>query len=139
MIFGIGTDAVEVSRIEAVLQRHGARFVQRILGPREQAAHARRAERSALRGTLFLATRFAAKEAISKALGLGMHQPMHWRAVQIVNGPSGRPEVLADAGLQAFLDARQLRLHVSVSDIQDLALAYAVAEILPAPAAGTPA
>lgn len=138
MIYGIGTDAIEVARIEAALARHGARFVERILGPREQAVHARRTARSAARGLLFLATRFAAKEALSKALGLGMHMPMHWRAVQIVNGPSGRPEVLADTVLQQFLDARGLRLHVSVSDIQNLALAYAIAESVP-PEAAAPA
>ena len=135
MIYGIGTDAVELTRIEAAVARHGARFLERILGPQERAVHARRSARSAARGMLFVATRFAAKEAISKALGLGMHQPMHWRAVQIVNGPSGRPEVIADAQLQRFLDARQLRLHISVSDIENLALAYAVAETVPAAAA----
>jgi len=128
MIFGIGTDAVEVARIEAVLARHGARFLERILGPREQAVHAARAARSAQRGLLYLATRFAAKEAIAKALGLGMRQPMHWRAVQIVNARSGRPEVLADAPLQAYLRERDLRLHVSVSDLENLAIAYAIAE-----------
>ncbi len=131
MIYGIGTDAVEVRRIEAALARHGTRFLERILGPREQAVHARRAARSVARGTMFVATRFAAKEAISKALGLGMHAPMHWRAVQIVNGPTGRPEVLADANLQEFLHARDLTLHISVSDLEHLALAYAVAESRP--------
>jgi holo-[acyl-carrier protein] synthase len=136
MIFGIGTDAVEVARIEAAVARHGARFVQRILGPRELLVHAARSARSPVRGTLFLATRFAAKEAVSKALGLGMHMPMHWRAVQIVNAPSGRPEALADEALGAFLRERGLRLHVSVSDLETLALAYAVAErVAPAEAA----
>ncbi len=128
MIFGIGTDAVEIARIEAALTRHGARFIQRILGPQEQAVHARRAARSPARGVQYLATRFAAKEAISKAIGLGMRQPMHWRAVQIVNAVSGRPEVLADAALERFLRERGLRLHVSVSDLEHLAFAYAVAE-----------
>jgi holo-[acyl-carrier protein] synthase len=133
MIFGIGTDAVEVERIEAALGRHGARFIERILGPREQAVHAARAARSPQRGVLFLATRFAAKEAISKALGLGMRQPMHWRAVQIVNARSGRPEVLADAALDIFLRNRGLRVHISVTDLDRLALAYAVAETIDLP------
>jgi len=128
MIFGIGTDAIEVARIEASVARHGARFIERILGPRERAVQAARAARSAHRGILYLATRFAAKEAISKAVGLGMRQPMHWRAVQILNGPSGRPEVVADAAMAEFLRRRGLRLHVSVSDIDALALAYAIAE-----------
>jgi holo-[acyl-carrier protein] synthase len=128
MIFGIGTDAIEVPRIEAALARHGARFVERILGPRELIVHAARSARAPRRGLLFLATRFAAKEAISKALGLGMRQPMHWRAVQIVNARSGRPEVLADAPLAAYLRERRLHLHISVTDLDNLALAYAVAE-----------
>lgn len=132
MIFGIGTDAIEVERIEAAVARHGERFTRRILGPRELALHAARAARSPARGMLFLATRFAAKEAVAKALGLGMRQPMHWRAVQVVNAASGRPEVLADAALGAYLQARRLRVHVSLSDVDRLALAYAVAEIEPA-------
>ncbi len=128
MIFGIGTDAIEIARIEAAVARHGARFVERILGPRERAAHARRAAQSRTRGTMYLATRFAGKEAIAKAIGLGMNAPMHWHAAEIVNADSGKPEVMADAGLGAFLAERGLRLHVSVSDSETLALAYAVAE-----------
>ncbi len=135
MIFGIGTDAIEVARIEQSFARHGARFVERILGPRERLVHAARAARSSQRGILYLATRFAAKEAIAKALGLGMRQPMHWRAVQIVNARSGRPEVLADEAMGDFLRARGLRLHVSVSDLERMALAYAIAETLDADAA----
>jgi len=128
MIFGVGIDAVEIARIEAAVARYGERFAQRILGPRELTVHAARAARSPLRGTMFLATRFAAKEAISKALGLGMRQPMHWRAVQIVNAASGRPEVIAGGALAEFLRQRRLCLHVSVSDLDQLALAYAIAE-----------
>lgn len=128
MILGIGTDAVEVARIEAAVARHGARFAQRILGPRELVVHAARAARSPQRGTLYLATRFAAKEAISKALGLGMREPMYWRAAQIVNAASGRPEVVASGALAEYLRQRRIRLHVSVSDLDDLALAYAIAE-----------
>jgi len=128
MILGIGTDVVEVRRIEAAVARHGARFAQRILGPRELVVHAVRSARSPQRGMLYLATRFAAKEAISKALGLGMREPMYWRAAQIVNSSSGRPEVVADGALAQYLQQRHIRLHVSVSDLDDLALAYAIAE-----------
>lgn len=139
MIYGIGTDAVEVARIEAVLARRGQRFIERILGPRERLVHAARAARSPGRGVLYLATRFAAKEAIAKALGLGMRQPMDWQAAQIVNARSGRPEVLADGPLGDFMRERGLRLHVSVSDLENLAIAYAVAEVAtPGDAAGAP-
>jgi len=137
MIFGIGTDAIEVARIESAVARHGDRFVARILGPREMLIHAARKARSPARAMLFLATRFAAKEAVSKALGLGMHMPMHWRAVQIVNAGSGRPQAVADGPLGAFLAQRRLQLHVSVTDINQLALAYAVAETLDTHAAST--
>ena len=79
-------------------------------------------------GLAFLATRFAAKEAISKAVGLGMRLPMSWRAVEIVNQPGGRPCAIANGAFAAFLEGRRLRLHVSVADIANLAVAYAVAE-----------
>jgi holo-[acyl-carrier protein] synthase len=88
----------------------------------------RRRKRSAQRGTAFLATRFAAKEAISKAVGLGMRMPMSWRAVEIVNEPGGRPCAIANGPFAAFLEGRGLRLHVSVADIASVAVAHAVAE-----------
>ncbi len=80
-IYGIGTDLAQVSRIAAVLERTGGRFAEKVLGPDElRVFHARRA-RSEARGIAFLATRFSAKEAFSKAIGLGMHWPMTWRAL----------------------------------------------------------
>ena len=130
MIFGIGSDVVEMARIRASYERHGERFVRRILGPREMAVHAARSRRSAQRGLAYLATRFAAKEAVSKALGLGMRMPMTWRSAQIVNAPSGRPEVVVSGELAEFIAQRRLRLHVTVSDLENLAMAYAVAEIV---------
>jgi holo-[acyl-carrier protein] synthase len=128
VIFGIGQDVIEIERVAAALARHGDRFVSRVLGPRERAVYESRRRRSAQRGMAFLATRFAAKEAISKAVGLGMRQPMSWRAVEIVNEPSGRPCAIANGQFAAFLEGRQLRIHVSVSDIANLAVAHAVAE-----------
>ena len=82
-IAGIGMDLLRIDRIERALQRHGDRFAEKILGAEElQKFHARRA-RDPARGLRFLATRFAAKEAFSKAIGLGMRLPMTWRRVQI--------------------------------------------------------
>ena len=130
MIFGIGHDVIEIERIAAALARRGERFAARVLGPRELAVYERRRKRSAQRGMAFLATRFAAKEAISKAVGLGMRLPMSWRAVEIVNEPGGRPCAIANGLFAAFLEGRRLRLHVSVSDIANLAVAHAVAETL---------
>jgi holo-[acyl-carrier protein] synthase len=129
MIYGVGVDLVEIDRIEAAYARFGERFAQRILGPAElERYHARRA-RSEVRGLAFLATRFAAKEAISKALGLGMRAPMTWRAVEILNDPSGRPLALAQGALRDFVRHKRLRLHVSVTDERTIATAYAIAEV----------
>ena len=80
MIYGIGTDLCDVRRIAATLARRGDRFAERVLGARElEVFHARRA-RVEERGVRYLATRFSAKEAFSKAIGLGIRQPMSWRA-----------------------------------------------------------
>jgi holo-[acyl-carrier protein] synthase len=127
MIHGIGTDLVEVARIEAALGRHGDRFAERVLGDREIAQWRHRSRLNRARGLLFVATRFAAKEAISKALGLGMRAPMTWRGVEIVNAPSGRPQALPHGALAAFMAARDLTVHVSLTDERGIAMAFAVA------------
>ncbi len=142
MIYGVGTDLIEVARIAAAVERHGERFAERILGPQELVVQRRRAQRSPARGLAYLATRFAAKEAIAKALGLGLRMPMTWRAVQLVNDPSGKPQAVASGELARFIAERRLRLHVSVSDLDSLAMAHAVAEVIGeapgAPPAGGP-
>ena len=79
MIFGIGIDIVEIDRIAASYARFGERFPHRILGARELERFQIRRARSDKRGLAFLSTRFAAKEAVAKALGLGMRSPMRWR------------------------------------------------------------
>jgi holo-[acyl-carrier protein] synthase len=136
VIYGIGTDLVEIARIEAAFERFGDRFVDRILGPQERSRYLARRARSPQRGVAFLATRFAAKEAVSKAIGLGLRSPMTWRAVEIVNAPSGKPQAIAHGALAEFLHARGLRLSVSVTDERALAMAFAVAEVV---APGVPA
>ena len=129
MIFGVGTDIVEIARIAAAVERFGDRFVDRILGPEERRRYDARRTRSAQRGLAFLATRFAAKEAVAKAIGLGLRAPMTWRAVEIVNAPTGKPEVLVHGDLAEFVARKRLRLSVSISDEREIALAFAVAEI----------
>ena len=79
MIAGIGTDIIRIDRIAAALERHGDRFAEKILGPQELEKYHRRKAKVEARGIRFLATRFAAKEAFSKAIGLGMRMPMTWR------------------------------------------------------------
>jgi holo-[acyl-carrier protein] synthase len=129
MIFGIGTDIIEIERIRAADRRFGPRFAERVLGPRELERFRSRRARSESRGICFLATRFAAKEAVSKALGLGMRTPMTWRAVEIVNDAAGRPIVfVGSAELRQFCERRRLRVHVTLSDEKDFAMAHAIAE-----------
>jgi holo-[acyl-carrier protein] synthase len=136
MIFGIGTDIQKVARIRDALARHGDRFAERILGPEEMVIYRRRSGRDEAhadryetsRGITFLATRFAAKEAISKALGLGMRMPMRWRAAQILKERSGKPRVATDEVLSAWMAERSLIAHVTLTDDDDYAVAFAVVE-----------
>ena len=130
MIFGVGIDIIEIERIAASYARFGERFARRILGAREfERFNARRA-RSEVRGVAFLSTRFAAKEAVAKALGLGMRSPMRWHAVEILNDPSGRPTASVHAELKRYVERHHLRLHVSLADAQHNAVAYAIAEVV---------
>ncbi|OIQ84812.1 holo-[acyl-carrier-protein] synthase [mine drainage metagenome] len=129
-LWGIGTDLCEVERVAQAWQRHGQRFAERILGPIELDVFAQRIARSTTRGHLYLATRFAAKEACAKALGLGLRTPMTLHHCEIVNAAGGRPDVLLHAALADWCAQRSLRLHVSLSDESRHALAFAVAEIV---------
>ena len=129
VIYGIGTDVIEIVRIEDALRRNGSRFAARILGDEEMVRYEQRSQRSAARGIKFLATRFAAKEALAKALGLGMRYPMTWRSAEILNAPSGKPIVVTHGALQSFVAKQRLTLHVSVSDERAYAIAYVIAEV----------
>ena len=130
MIYGIGTDICDVRRIAAALDRRGDRFAERVLGPHEiEVFKARRAKFEA-RGVAYLATRFAAKEAFSKAIGLGLRLPMTWRDCEILNAPSGQPQVHLHGALADWFAARELTAHVSVSDEADVTTAFVVVERL---------
>jgi holo-[acyl-carrier protein] synthase len=128
LIYGIGTDICDIRRIAATLERRGDRFPQRVLGPQELAVFRARLARVPARGIAYLATRFSAKEAFSKAIGLGMHSPMRWSACEIVNAASGKPRIQLHGELAAWFDARELRAHVTVSDEADYAAAFVVVE-----------
>ena len=128
MIFGIGNDIVDIRRIEATLARRGERFAQKVLGAGELAVYRARSARAPQRGLRYLATRFSAKEAFSKAIGLGIHMPMTWRACEIVNAASGKPEIRLNGALAEWFESRGLRAHVSVSDESDYAAAFVVVE-----------
>ena len=128
MIYGIGNDICDIRRLRATLERRGDRFAEKVLGPAElQVFHARRA-RAELRAIAFLATRFSAKEAFSKAIGMGMRMPMTWRACEIVNAASGKPQIRLHGALAEWFAQRGLRAHVSLSDESDYAAAFVVVE-----------
>lgn len=124
-IYGIGTDIVQISRVAAALGRN-ERFAEKILGPEELIKfHARRAKND-VRGLRFLATRFSAKEAFSKAIGLGMRMPMTWRAAQMLNDPSGKPVIVCSGALKQFMDQNQLTAQVTISDEADYGVAFVI-------------
>ncbi|NRF66850.1 holo-ACP synthase [Aquincola sp. S2] len=132
MIYGIGTDICDLRRIRATLARRGDRFAEKVLGPRELAVfHARRARVEA-RGVAYLATRFSAKEAFSKAIGLGLRMPMTWRACEILNLPSGQPVLRLDGALAEWFAERRLRGHVTVTDESEYAASFVVVETIEA-------
>ena len=128
MIYGIGTDICDIRRIRASLARHGERFAQRILSDGELATWTERSARWSDRGVSYLATRFSAKEAFSKAIGLGMRMPMTWRNCEITKVSSGKPEIVLHGALKDWFDARQLSAHISVTDETDYAASFCVVE-----------
>lgn len=128
MISGIGTDVCDVRRIRASLERHGERFARKVLSDAELATWKARSARWPERGIRYLATRFSAKEAFSKAVGLGMRMPMTWRLCEIANLRSGQPVIVLHGELKAWFEAQGLRAHVSVTDETDYAASFVVVE-----------
>lgn len=132
MIYGIGTDVCDLRRLRRTWERRGERFAERVLGPHEIEVFRGRLARVEARGIAYLGTRFSAKEAFSKAIGLGMRSPMNWHDCEVVKAPSGKPEIRLHGPLAEWFSARQLRAHVSVSDEVDYAASFVVVEVQPA-------
>lgn len=128
MIYGIGTDICDLGRVRAIFERHGERFARRILSDGELVTWQERSVRWPDRGISYLATRFSAKEAFSKAIGLGMRLPMTWRHCEIAKAASGKPEIVLHGALKSWFEERQLTAHVSVSDETDYAASFCVVE-----------
>lgn len=124
MIYGIGVDIAEIVRFERAHARFGARFAARILDHQEL-----RGLGAARNPARYLAMRFAAKEATSKALGTGFKQGVAPRQIGVVHAPSGKPG-LAVSGMAATLFERHgiVASHVSLSDDGGFAIAYVVLE-----------
>ncbi len=130
MIYGIGTDICDVRRIRASVARHGERFAQKILSNTELATWQARSARWPERGMRYLATRFSAKEAFSKAIGLGMRLPMNWRLCEVGKLASGKPCIVLHGGLKTWFESQGLSAHVSVTDETDYAASFCVVEKL---------
>jgi holo-[acyl-carrier protein] synthase len=128
MIYGIGTDICDIRRIRASLEKHGERFAQKVLSDNEMQTYRARSERWPERGVRYVATRFSAKEAFSKAIGMGMHMPMTWRLCEVAKLPSGQPTIVLHGVLKEWFEAKGLSAHVSVSDESDYATSYCVVE-----------
>ncbi len=129
MILGIGTDLVEIHRIEKALSRFGDRFAERIL-----VAHELERFRRHRKPAAWLAKRFAAKEAFSKAMGTGIHFPVNWHNVSVDNAVSGKPLLLFSAPLEELMRQRGIvHAHVSLTDELTLASAFVILEGLDHP------
>ena len=123
MIIGVGVDIVEISRIERSVRRWGTKFARRILSEQELTVFSSRTEESGL-----LARQFAAKEAVSKALGTGM-KGIGFRDITVIRNEAGAPLVeLSDSAASRASEIGAENIHISISDERDYAIAYAVAE-----------
>jgi holo-[acyl-carrier protein] synthase len=120
-----------IARVREIAARWGDRFAHRVLGPMEIAEFTRRAHRGVAgqdRALRYLAKRFAAKEAIGKALGVGLTSPMSLHAVEILNNERGAPTAHPRGRLCEFLADKGYRIHISLSDEIEHAQALAIVE-----------
>lgn len=128
MIFGLGTDLVQQSRIADSEARFGDRFIRRILTEREYSQWGAR-QRDATQRVRFLAQRFAAKEAFSKALGTGINNGVGWRDMGVHNETSGKPTLHVSPAMRARLEDLGIRsMHVSLSDEAGMTVAVVILE-----------
>jgi holo-[acyl-carrier protein] synthase len=135
MIIGIGSDLIDIRRVEKVIERHGARFIDRIFTEAEQAKAARRAKAPRSLVATY-AKRFAAKEACAKALGTGIREGVWWRDMGVVNLPSGRPTMQLTGGALARLQSllppgHEARIDLTITDDWPLAQAFVIISALP--------
>jgi len=124
MIYGIGTDIVEVTRIEASMLQFGDDFSQRILADSEFVSY----QNSHIKAR-FLAKRFAAKEAFSKALGTGLRTPATFKNIAVTHDELGKPILVLAPELLAYMQTQNIiQTHISISDEKNLAAAFVVLE-----------
>jgi holo-[acyl-carrier protein] synthase len=124
VILGIGTDLCDIGRIERALERWGERFARRVLVESEMQRFRRHRKPAA-----YLAKRFAAKEAMSKALGTGIHFPVNWHGMWVENARSGKPSLKFSGPMADFLKERRIEIvHLSLTDEIGMACAFVVVE-----------
>lgn len=123
MIYGIGTDIVAVKRLQGMWERHGERALDKLLAEPERADFAKAADKGR-----FLAKRFAAKEAFSKALGTGIRPPAVMSAIAISHDELGKPVLVCCGQLLEMIENLGLKAHLSLSDEADYAIAYVILE-----------
>jgi len=130
MIVGLGSDLIDIRRIEKSLERFGERFINRVFTEIEQTKSDRRNQRAAS-----YAKRFAAKEACAKALGTGIARGVFWRDMGVVNLPGGKPSMALTGGAQKRLqeltpEGMTPHVHITITDDYPLAQAFVIIEAL---------
>lgn len=133
MIIGIGSDLIDIRRVEASIERFGERFTHRCFTEIERAKSDARHNRAAS-----YAKRFAAKEACAKALGTGIARGVFWKDLGVVNLPGGKPTMRLTGGAQAWLQklvpaGHEAHIHLTITDDFPLAQAFVIIEALPLP------
>lgn len=124
MIYGIGIDVIQPHRVARLLEKYGERFVKRVLTPLEQPRYARSAQ-----PVLFLANRFAAKEAFSKAMGTGFRYPVTLQCISVVQNSAGKPSLAFNEALAELVSRNGITgHHLTISDESNLACACVVLE-----------
>ena len=124
MIYGIGIDVIQPHRVARLLEKYGDRFVKRVLTPLEQPRYLRSAQ-----PVLFLANRFAAKEAFSKAMGTGFRYPVTLQCISVVQNSAGKPGLAFNEALEVMVQRNGITgHHLTISDESNLACACVVLE-----------
>ena len=125
MIYGIGIDVIQPHRVARLLEKYGDRFVQRVLTPLERPRYEKTKQH-----VLFLANRFAAKEAFSKAMGTGFRYPVTLQCISVVQNSAGKPSLAFNEALTELVNSRGINgHHLTISDESNLACACVVLEI----------
>ena len=128
MIYGIGIDVIQPHRVARLLDKYGERFIRRVLTPPEQAGYARR--KNSTQAVLFLANRFAAKEAFSKAMGTGFRYPVTLQCISVVQNSAGKPGFSFNEALTTLINSRGITgHHLTISDESNMACACVVLEL----------